>query len=62
MKRYLADVNVWFALAVEEHQHPPARDWWDETPRLCGFVRATQSGLLRLLTGGGPMRGQPLTN
>jgi toxin-antitoxin system PIN domain toxin len=62
MKRYLADVDVWFALGVEEHQRPPARDWWDETPGLCGFVRATQSGLLRLLTSAGPMRGQPLTN
>jgi toxin-antitoxin system PIN domain toxin len=63
MKRYLADVNVWFALAVEEHQHHrPARQWWEETSGLFGFVRATQVGLLRLLTSAGPMRGQPLTN
>jgi uncharacterized protein len=63
MKRYLADVNVWFALAVEEHRHhPPARKWWEDTPGLFGFVRTTQLGLLRLLTSAGPMRGQPLTN
>lgn len=63
MKRYLADVNVWFALAVEEHQHhPQARTWWEETPGMFGFVRTTQLGLLRLLTSSGPMRGQPLTN
>lgn len=63
MKRYLADVNVWFALAVEEHQHHrQARQWWDETPGTLGFVRTTQLGLLRLLTSSGPMRGQPLTN
>jgi toxin-antitoxin system PIN domain toxin len=63
MKRYLADVNVWFALAVEEHQHHrQARTWWEETPGVFGFVRVTQLGLLRLLTSSGPMRGQPLTN
>lgn len=63
MKRYLVDVNLWFALAVEEHHHhSQARIWWEDTPGLCGFVRATQLGLLRLLTSSGPMRGQPLTN
>lgn len=63
MKRYLADVNVWFALAVEEHQHhASARQWWEETPGVFGFVRVTQLGLLGLLTSPGPMRGRPLTN
>ena len=63
MKRYLADVNVWFALAVEEHQHhPQARKWWEDTPGLFGFIRTTQLGLLRLLTSSGPMGGVPLTN
>lgn len=63
MKRYLADVNVWFALAVEEHQHHrQARAWWEETPGVFGFVRTTQLGLFRLLTSSGPMHGQPLTN
>lgn len=63
MKRYLADVNVWFALAVEEHRHhAQARQWWENTPGLMGFLRITQLGLLRLLTSAGPMGGQPLTN
>jgi uncharacterized protein len=63
MKRYLADVNVWFALAVEEHRHHgQARTWWEETPGVFGFVRITQLGLLRLLTSSAPMRRQPLTN
>lgn len=63
MKRYLVDVNVWFALAVEEHQHhAQARQWWQETAGMFGFVRTTQLGLLRLLTSSGPMRGQPLSN
>lgn len=63
MKRYLADVNVWFALAVEEHQHHAhARQWWEDTTGVLGFVRVTQLGLLRLLTSSGPMRGRPLTN
>ena len=63
MQRYLADVNVWFALALEEHQHHlEARSWWENTPGLVGFVRVTQLGLLRLLTSTGPMRGCPLTN
>ena len=63
MKRYLADVNVWFALAVEEHQHHrQARAWWEETTGMVGFVRTTQLGLLRLLTSSGPMGGKPLTN
>ena len=63
MKRYLADVNVWFALAVEEHHHHrPARTWWEETTGVFGFVRTTQLGLFRLLTSSGPMRGQPLAN
>jgi toxin-antitoxin system PIN domain toxin len=63
MKRCLADVNVWFALAVEEHEHHrEARAWWEETPGPVGFVRITQLGLLRLLTSSGAMGGQPLTN
>ena len=63
MKRYLVDVNVWFALAVEEHRHHgEARRWWEPTPGLVGFVRVTQLGLLRLLTSSGAMGGYPLTN
>ena len=63
MQRYLADVNVWFALALQEHRHhPDARSWWENTTGLIGFVRVTQLGLLRLLTSAGPMQGYPLTN
>jgi toxin-antitoxin system PIN domain toxin len=63
MKRYLADVNVWFALALEEHEHHrQAREWWQDTAGPVGFVRTTQLGLLRLLTSSGPMHGRPLTN
>lgn len=49
MKRYLLDVNVWFALAVVEHRHhEEAKRWWDQTNGILGFVRMTQIGLLRL--------------
>jgi hypothetical protein len=62
-KRYLPDVNVWFALAVEEHQHhAAARRWWDSVTGYLGFLRLTQIGLLRLLTSAAPMGGKPLTN
>lgn len=58
----MADVDVWFALALEEHQHRnDSRRWWEKTPGLA-FVRVTRLGLLRLLTSSGPIRGQPLTN
>jgi len=63
MKRSLPDVNVWFALAVEEHQHHiQARAWWEEGAGWCGFVPLTMLGFLRLLTSASPMRGKPLTN
>lgn len=63
MKRYLADVNVWFALVVEEHQHhTAAREWLDQTTEKIGFIRITQLGLLRLLTTPAAMNGKPLTN
>jgi len=49
---YLADVNVWIALAAERHtHHRPARHWFgglrDER---IAFCRITQLGFLRLLT------------
>lgn len=62
-KRCLPDVNVWFALAVEEHEHHAlARVWWESMSGVCGFVPVTQLGFLRLLTSAGPMRGKPLSN
>src|SRR4051794_4842344 len=52
MKSYLADVNVWVAIAHEAHlHHRPARKWFHELDRdQLWFCRFTQMGLLRLLT------------
>jgi len=62
-KRSFPDVNVWFALAVADHPHHlAALAWWNEESSLAGFSRLTQLGLLRLLTTGSAMGGQPLTN
>ena len=52
MTSYLADVNVWVAIAHQAHAHHKlARDWFHALDRdqlfLCRF---TQIGLLRLLT------------
>ncbi len=49
---YLADVNVWTALALAGHAHHSAAGQWlrkAETDQLF-FCRVTQSGFLRLLT------------
>ena len=49
---YLADVNVWVALALAGHVHNAiAQQWFEEaeTERIL-FCRTTQKGLLRLLT------------
>jgi predicted nucleic acid-binding protein len=55
----LPDVNIWIALAAEDHvHHVPARDWFAAQPAASvAFCRITQMGLLRLLTNstsGGP--------
>src|SRR5712692_1196831 len=52
MPSYLADINVWVAIAHQAHSHHTrARDWFHQLARdqlfLCRF---TQMGLLRLLT------------
>jgi toxin-antitoxin system PIN domain toxin len=64
----LPDVNVWLALALSGHtHHKAALDWLDgeeKTDSLC-FCRATQQGLLRLLTTSevlGAYGNPPLTN
>lgn len=63
MKRYLADINFWFALAVEDHPHHAAAiRWWNHNQFIVGFVHATQFGLLRLLTTSATMGGKPLRN
>lgn len=49
----LCDVNVWLALALSRHRHHAAARSWLETvqePESLAFCRATQQGLLRLLT------------
>ncbi len=52
----LPDINVWLALAVQEHpQHPAARRYWDGVQakalpeRNLWFCRVTMLGLVRLL-------------
>lgn len=64
MKRTLPDVNVWLALAVQEHvHHRTAVAWWEENDSdRIGFCRLTQLGLLRLLTTPSAMQGKPRTN
>jgi predicted nucleic acid-binding protein len=52
MKSYLADVNVWVAIAHDAHMHHErAREWFHQLDRdQAWFCRFTQMGLLRLLT------------
>ena len=64
----LLDVNIWLALTLSKHtHHEAARDWLDgegKNASLC-FCRATQQGLLRLLTTAevlGAYGNAPLTN
>jgi uncharacterized protein len=57
----LPDINVWLALAVQEHpHHAAAKNYWDETlldmhstpgvaPQKIYFCRTTMLGLVRLL-------------
>ncbi len=51
-KSYLADVNVWIALAYGRHvHHDLVRRWFDGLPAEGAFFcRLTQLGFLRLLT------------
>ncbi|MBL8214721.1 MAG: PIN domain-containing protein [Bryobacterales bacterium] len=38
-KRYLPDVNVWFALALGDHpHHATAADWWTREIDVCRFL------------------------
>src|SRR5881296_3193831 len=49
---YLPDVNLWIALAAEQHiHHPVARQWFGSLrDEKLAFCRITQLGFLRLLT------------
>ena len=56
------DVNVWLALATEEHVHSAAaRTWWQEETGDIAFSRFTQLGFLRLLTTAAAMDGKAIS-
>jgi uncharacterized protein len=56
------DVNVWLALASEEHTHRnEALGWWRSYDGQIAFCRITQMGLLRLLTTAAVMNDRPLS-
>ncbi|HYK59686.1 MAG TPA: TA system VapC family ribonuclease toxin [Bryobacteraceae bacterium] len=60
---FLADVNFWLALEIDDHvHHATAMSWTEEAPEddlaLC---RVTQKGFLRLLTNPHVMKGEPFT-
>ena len=64
----LPDVNIWLALALSGHtHHRAARKWLDGQQTRAGilFCRATQQGLVRVLTSPAVLSGYglpPLTN
>ena len=64
----LCDVNVWLSLSLSKHVHQAAARAWFESvgeARSLLFCRATQQGLLRLLTNAAvlaPYGNRPLTN
>ena len=61
MSLVFPDVNVWLALASEEHvHHVDALVWWRQVVVPIAFCRLTQIGLLRLLTTAVVMNGRPL--
>ena len=59
----LLDINVWLALADENHQHHRrARLYWEtESVARLAFCRVTMLGLLRLATNAKVMHGQPFS-
>lgn len=59
----LPDVNVWLALADENHeQHGRARQYWEsESAWQLAFTRVSMLGFVRLLTNRVVMRNQPFT-
>ena len=64
----LLDVNIWLALTLSEHSHHHAAQAWldaEEEKTSLYFCRATQQGLVRLLTTAEVLAGYgnpPLTN
>jgi uncharacterized protein len=59
----LLDVNVWLALAIEEHpHHRSAASYWNRRAREATFFcRLSAMSLVRLLTNSKLMSGKPLT-
>jgi len=59
----LPDINVWLALACEDHQHHRrARQYWESEGALrLLFCRVTMLGLLRLATNARVMQNRPFT-
>ena len=57
----LPDINVWLALACEDHQHHRrARRYWErESAPQLAFCRVTMLGLLRLATNATIMQNRP---
>jgi toxin-antitoxin system PIN domain toxin len=57
------DINVWFALAVEDHpQHLAAKEYWyGLSSSRFAFCRVTSLGFLRLLTNRTAMSNQPFS-
>jgi toxin-antitoxin system PIN domain toxin len=56
------DINVWLALANDEHvHHHIAIEWWQHQDEPILFCRLSQLGLLRLLTTSAIMGGKPLS-
>lgn len=60
----LLDVNVWLALADENHEHHDrARQYWEqESAERLAFCRVTMLGLLRLSTHRKAMSNKPFSN
>jgi len=49
--RFLADINVWVALAFRTHQFHDAAAWFSHRSlESCAFCRVSQQGFLRLAT------------
>jgi toxin-antitoxin system PIN domain toxin len=63
---WLPDVNIWLALGLPEHvHHRTVTDWWNSDDEPIYFCRASQQGLLRLLTTAAvlaPYKLAPLSN
>jgi len=59
----LPDLNVWLALADEDHQHHKvARNYWEnQSADTFNFCRITMLGFLRLLTHAKVMGGRPFS-